>query len=78
MHDAISIEQLGVPTACVITDGFVQTARVTAEFAGVPGYPLVVIAHPISDNTDEQLRAKAEAIVRQAVEVLLRREEALR
>jgi Fe-S cluster biogenesis protein NfuA len=73
VHDAISIERLGVPTACVVTDGFVPTARVMAEFAGMPGYPLVVIAHPISDNTGAQLRAKAEQIVYQSVRVLLSR-----
>ena len=71
MHDAISLERLGVPSACVLTDGFVPTGRVMAEFAGLPGYPLVVIDHPIADNTDAQLRAKAEQIVQQSVEVLL-------
>ena len=70
MHDAISLERLGVPSACVITDGFVPTGRVMADFAGLPGYPLVVIQHPIADNTEVQLRAKAEQIVQQSVEIL--------
>ena len=43
-----------------------------AEFLGLPDYPFVVIAHPISDNTDEQLHTKAEEIVHQAVALLLR------
>ena len=70
MHDAISIEQRGVPCACVITDGFVPTARAMAEFMGSAAYPLVVIDHPLSDNTDAQLRAKAEQILEQSMAVL--------
>ena len=55
----------------MITEGFQTTARVMADFAGMPGYSFVVIAHPIADNTDQQLRAKAEQIVEQAVQVLV-------
>ena len=71
MHDAISLERLGVPSACIVTDGFVATGRVMADFAGLPGYPLIVIDHPIADNSDDQLRAKAEQIVQQSVGILL-------
>ena len=71
MYDAISLERLGIPSACIITDGFVPTGRVMADFAGLPGYPMVVIQHPIADNTDQQLAAKADQIVQQSVEVLL-------
>ena len=70
MHDSISLERLGVPSACIVTDGFVPTGRVMADFAGLPGYPMVVIEHPIADNTEAQLRAKAEQIVQQSVEIL--------
>ena len=42
-----------------------------AEFDGLPDYAFVVIAHPISDNTDGQLHTKAEEIVQQAVALLL-------
>jgi Fe-S cluster biogenesis protein NfuA len=42
-----------------------------ADFAGLPGYPLVVIDHPIADNNDQQLRAKADQIVQRSVEILL-------
>jgi hypothetical protein len=42
-----------------------------AEFAGLPGYPMVVIDHPIADNTGRQLRAKAEQIVQQSVDILV-------
>jgi Fe-S cluster biogenesis protein NfuA len=71
VHDAISLEGLGVPSACVITDGFLPTGRMMADLAGLPGYPMIVIQHPIADNTDQQLGAKAEQIVQQSVDVLL-------
>jgi NifU-like domain len=71
VHDAISLERLGVPSACIISDGFLPTGRVMADFAGLPGYPMVVIQHPIADNTDQQLAAKAEQVVQQSVEILL-------
>jgi Fe-S cluster biogenesis protein NfuA len=70
VHDAISVEQLGIASACVITDGFVPTARMMAELLGLPGYACVVVSHPISHNTDAELRAKAEQIVAQAVAIL--------
>lgn len=73
MHDALSVEKLGIPAAAVITDRFVQTARLIAEFNGMQDYPFVVIAHPIADNDDETIRAKAAAAVRQCVELLTRR-----
>src|SRR5258708_2946816 len=38
-----------------------------AEFAGLPGYPVAVVTHPISNNTDVEIRAKAEQIVQQPV-----------
>ena len=60
MHDALSSEKLGIPAAAVITDRFTQTARAMAELNGMPGYPFAVIAHPIADNADAELRAKAD------------------
>jgi len=41
-----------------------------AEFVGLPGYPVAIVAHPISNNTDAEIRAKAEQIVQQAIALL--------
>ena len=46
-----------------MTERFEQSARAVAELNGVPGYPFVVIGHPIANDTDADLRAKAEAVV---------------
>jgi hypothetical protein len=71
LHDAISAEKAGIPATAIITDRFVQTARVMAQVSGMPGYPFAVIPHPISNNSDAVLQAKAEDAVRQCVAILL-------
>jgi hypothetical protein len=54
----------------LITDRFEETARAVAEANALPGYPLVLLAHPIADNTDAVLREKAELAVRLLVPLL--------
>ena len=53
-----------------MTDRFVQTARVMANFLGLPDYPFVTIPHPLSNNTEEEIDAKAEEAARQCVALL--------
>jgi len=71
LHDALSAEKLGVTATAIITDRFSQTAQVMAQVSGFPQYRFAVIPHPIANNSDDSLRAKAEAAVRQCVEILL-------
>jgi hypothetical protein len=71
LHDAILAEKQGIRATAVITDRFVQTAKVMAQVSGKPEYPFAVITHPISNNTDAVLRKKAEAAVQQCVAILL-------
>ena len=73
MHDALAAEQRGIPAVAVMTDRFVPTARAVAELNGIPDYPYVVIAHPIANNSDEELRAKAEAAIARVVALLTER-----
>jgi hypothetical protein len=73
VHDAILAEQSGIPATAIITDHFVQTARVMAQISGMPGYPLAVIPHPIAPNDVTTLRQKAADAVQQCVAILLER-----
>jgi hypothetical protein len=41
-----------------------------ARAGGVPEYPFAAIPHPIANNTDRELRAKAEDAVRQCAAIL--------
>jgi hypothetical protein len=68
--DAIAAEKMGVPAAAVITAPFIPTAQAAAKLGGIPGYPCAVIAHPIASDSEEALRAKAEQIVHQCVEII--------
>jgi len=47
-----------------------------AELNGLPDYPFVVIGHPIANDRDEDLRAKAEAAVARLVPLLTGRPRA--
>lgn len=40
-----------------------------AQVSGMPDYPFVVIPHPISNNSEAVLRAKAEDAVRQCLAI---------
>jgi hypothetical protein len=73
MHDAIAAERRGIPAVAVMTDRFEATARAVAELNGLPAYPYVVIEHPIANNTDEVLRAKAEAVIGRVIALLTQR-----
>ena len=73
MHDALAAERLGIPAAAVMTDRFVTTADAVIEVNGLASYPYVVIAHPIASDSDDELRAKAEASVARIVAVLTER-----
>lgn len=73
MHDAVSAEKAGITATAIITDRFVQTAQAMADVSGMPGYPFVVIAHPIANNDDDVIRAKAQEAVQQCLTILQER-----
>ena len=50
-----------------------MSAREIAAIEGLPGYPFVVIPHPIAGNTDDELRAKAEQALTTVVSLLTTR-----
>jgi hypothetical protein len=51
----------------------VKSAEVVAGVNGLPGYPFAVIAHPIANNDDAALRAKAQNAVQRIVVLLTER-----
>ena len=67
----MSAERLGSPAVGVMTAPFRNGAELMAQALGVPGYPFVVISHPISSATDEALEAKARDTLEQARVLLL-------
>ena len=61
-----------MPTAVICTDQFIESARAQAEICGNPGYPFVVVPHPIGSLTAAELRARAKAAAPQVIEILTR------
>ena len=70
MLDAIFFEKRGIPASVLITEPFVPTAIGIAALAGIPGYPHVVIPHPIGSLSPAAVRQRADAAAL-AVETLL-------
>ena len=50
-----------------------RSAEVVGELNGLPGYPFVVIGHPVASDDDDALRAKAEAAVLEIIPLLTAR-----
>ncbi len=69
MHDAIRLEAAGIPTAVVVTTPFVHEARVQREALGMTGLEPVVVAHPLSTLSSEELDRRAEQAVDQVLRV---------
>ena len=71
MHDAVSLERKGTPTAVVVTEVFLREAHVQRAALGMEGLDPVVIDHPLSTLSDEEIAARASDAARQAVKALL-------
>jgi hypothetical protein len=69
--DAISFEKRGVPAAAVITEPFLPTAEAMARMAGMPGYPVAVVPHPIGPLGPAEVVARADAIAARVEALLL-------
>jgi hypothetical protein len=55
-----------------MTTRFVSAAEMMCRVLGMPDYKFVVIGHPISNASDEQLVEYARATIEQARHLLLR------
>jgi len=66
MHDGVSLETRQVPTAVVVTTEFRHEAEVQRAALGMTGLDPVVIRHPLSTLTDEEIDERARDTVAQA------------
>jgi hypothetical protein len=60
-----------VPAIAVMTEPFVSAAELMCRVVGMPNYKFVVIGHPISSASHEQLATYARATIEQARHLLL-------
>lgn len=58
----VRLERLGIATAAVATEPFVDEALEQARVLGMPDYRMVFIAHPVQLLTVEQLHSHADRV----------------
>lgn len=73
MHDGITLETQGLPVAVVVTTEFLHEAHVQRAALGMDGIQPVVITHPLSSLTDEEIDSRVRQVVEQARKVWLGR-----
>ena len=56
VHDTIEFEKRGIPAAVVITEAFRNAATFQFRSKGMDGHPFVVMPHPISNLSAEEMR----------------------
>jgi len=61
------LENLGIPAVAVATSEFRQPARAQAAALGRSDYEAVYVAHPIQDQTREEIAARADAALEEIV-----------
>ncbi len=71
MHDGISLERLGVPTAVIVTETFLHEAHVQRAALGMEGVEPAVIPHPLSTLSDDEIAGRAAAAAPQVKKILL-------
>jgi hypothetical protein len=73
VHDGISLEKMGVPTAVICTEPFISSANAMAKLGGIPDFPYVVLPHPLGSLPAEQLRDRAAQATPDVLRILLAR-----
>lgn len=63
MHDTTWFEIHGRPAVFIASSEFADAALIQAAALGLPEVRRVLVPHPIQDATDDEMRAKADAIV---------------
>jgi hypothetical protein len=70
VHDSVWFETQGLPTVCIASSAFEFAATAQAEALGMPDVRRVFVRHPIQDATDDEMDARADAIVDELIAAL--------
>jgi hypothetical protein len=70
MHDTVWFEIQGLPAVTIASSEFKQAAITQREALGMKDARFVLVDHPIQDATDEEMRAKASAVVGTVIDAL--------
>jgi len=66
----VELGKKGIPTIVICTDLFEILARVTLKNLGMPDIPLVITSHPIGGLQFEEVRAKAERLSEDIIQLI--------
>jgi hypothetical protein len=69
IRDAIALEKLGIPSAAIITTEFVRETELIRQTLGMPDFEAVVIDHPVSSITQDEISARVRQIKEQAAKI---------
>ncbi len=67
----VALERLGIPTAAVATEPFVDEALQQARLLGMPDYRMVYVPHPVQLLTTEALHSYADAVLEEILDRLI-------
>lgn len=76
MHDTVMLESRGCPTAVILTTEFVLEGETQRDALGMRGLEPVVISHPLSSLTDEEIGRRIEQALPQIERIWLGRDGA--
>jgi hypothetical protein len=71
VHDGITLEKAGLPTAVICTEPFIPSARAMAKIQGIPDYPYIILPHPLGSLSAGELRTHAMRAAPEVLSVLL-------
>ncbi len=71
MHDTVWFEIQSIPAVFIASSEFVEAAEAQARALGLPEVHRVFVPHPIQDATDDEMRAKADAVIDAALAALV-------
>jgi hypothetical protein len=69
IRDAVALEKLGVPSAAIVTTEFVRETQLTRQALGMPDLEPVVIDHPVSSITPEEIAMRVRQIKERAEKI---------
>ena len=71
VHDTVEFEKRGIPATVIITQAFRTACVFQFRSKGMAGHPYIELPHPISNMTEDEMRAatlaEVDALVKQLV-----------
>jgi hypothetical protein len=71
VHDTVWFEIQSIPAVFIASSEFTEAAEAQARALGLPEVHRVFVPHPIQDATDDEMRAKADAVIDAALAALV-------